>query len=363
MKALWVEALGPYKPFENKARFEGLLSDLEVWRPSELFLQIYREGRSWFPSGLADPTPYHKCRDQLFDPLLELRKLCEHHNIKLHLWFNVFNLHSNFNAPVLLKNGLDILLTDNFGIRLDNYSSEGKPPGERGRYFSLDTPWLWLDPAAQEVQEYFYEIVREALSYVPGCGVHLDFFRYPYLLPIKPSSRIPGGADFGYGQRSIERYQRDTDNHDPFNMGESLMPKNDQAAHSWDNWRRTQVTRYLQDLRVVLPHGTELSVAGIAWADRAYLSSFQDWRGWMLDRTVDKLCLMSYTQDMRLFEYLVRQALAFKSKGVKLYAGIGAYMLPSLEEIRAQEQIADKIGSDGSILFSYGNIKSGKLTF
>src|SRR6185295_11181083 len=100
----------------------------------------------------------------------------------------------------------------------------------------------------------------------------------------------------------------------------------DETAERWDAWRRDQVSRYLPEIKSRLRAGQKLSVAALAYADRAYLSAFQDWRGWLADGAVDRVCLMSYSPDDRLFGHLVRQAAACcEADRSRLYAGVGMW--------------------------------------
>jgi len=63
-------------------------------------------------------------------------------------------------------------------------------------------------------------------------------------------------------------------------------------CQAWDNWRRHQVNTFVEGVYGLvrqLNPSLDFSVAVIAWADRAYLSSFQDWRRWLDEGSVDLL--------------------------------------------------------------------------
>ncbi|MFP6640127.1 MAG: hypothetical protein VCC04_07780, partial [Myxococcota bacterium] len=57
---IWVLAEGSKRVLEDTARVEPLLDTAEQLGVSDLFVQVYRGGRSWYPSELADPTPFEQ---------------------------------------------------------------------------------------------------------------------------------------------------------------------------------------------------------------------------------------------------------------------------------------------------------------
>jgi uncharacterized lipoprotein YddW (UPF0748 family) len=202
--------------------------------------------------------------------------------------------------------------------------------------------------------------VAELLQAYPELsGVHLDFFRYPYLLPMKPSSRIRVGSEFGYGTDSLQRFAKECGIDDAFERDAhgALHPRSDEISLRWDSWRREQIERYLPGIRERLSAGQKLSVACLAWSDRAYLTSYQNWRRWLERGMLDVACLMAYSADDELFSYLVRQAAAFQSDRAALIAGIGAYLLRNVAQLQRQLEIAHECGAAGSVLFSYENVK------
>ena len=55
---MWVLAEGSRRILDDPARIGPLLDDAAALGVSALFVQVYRGGRAWFDSGLADATPY-----------------------------------------------------------------------------------------------------------------------------------------------------------------------------------------------------------------------------------------------------------------------------------------------------------------
>ncbi len=384
---LWVESEGKNQPFKSPTDFEQFAEFSNSARFTDLYCQVYRGGRSWFPSLMADDTPYREAKEQGLDPLGETIRLAHSRGQRVHAWINVFNLTRNLHAPLLKVVGPKAVLTDNYGNSILSYDEEGRPPGEIGKYFRLGTPAIWLDPGSERVRQYIVETVRDLIvSYPELDGVHLDMARFPYAIPIKPASSVAGGIDYGYSLANISRFNtfigalsesvsgktaepngvlassdaraqlnRRTESQPKINPQE--LPKGD----SWDNWRRVQVGLLVSEVRQLLGEiapRAKLSAAVLAWPDRAYLSAFQDWRGWLQMGMVDAVMPMSYTRDRKLFGYLSKQAAAFSGNG-DVAMGIGAWMM--LNEngaIRDQTKRALRAGADGVVLFSYSNMLS-----
>ena len=75
-----------------------------------LFVQIYHGGQAWFPSKVADASPYEKCRKALGeDPLALIIGQAHAQGIQVHAWLNLLSLGQNTNANFLKKYGTDIL--------------------------------------------------------------------------------------------------------------------------------------------------------------------------------------------------------------------------------------------------------------
>jgi uncharacterized lipoprotein YddW (UPF0748 family) len=218
----------------------------------------------------------------------------------------------------------------------------------------LDTPGYWLDPGDSQVQAALTALVEELVSRYPTLdGVHFDYIRYPYGIPTVPGSRYSNGLDFGYGERSVARFQAET--------GFSAFAAKDDpsVAQRWDDWRREQLGRFLRHVRGQirrLKRDLALSAALLAWPDRAYQSAYQDWRLWLEQGLLDQGIVMNYTRDGRLASHLTRQAVAFRGRS-KLFVGLGAYALLDQPDLLAQQiRDARQQGADGVVLFSYDNL-------
>jgi uncharacterized lipoprotein YddW (UPF0748 family) len=349
-----VEAEGPNQTLDDLGRLEAMVRTAADAGIANLYLQVYRGGRSWYASDLADDEPYRRAiARQRYDPLQFALGLAHSKGLRVHAWMNLFNLGKRREGPVQARLGQAAFTRDNRGRSLLDYDFS-RPPGDEGKWVMLDTPGYWLDPGDSQVQAALTALVEELVSRYPTLdGVHFDYIRYPYGIPTVPGSRYSNGLDFGYGERSVARFQAET--------GFSAFAAKDDpsVAQRWDDWRREQLGRFLRHVRGQLrrlKRDLALSAALLAWPDRAYLSAYQDWRLWLEQGLLDQGIVMNYTRDGRLASHLTRQAVAFRGRS-KLFVGLGAYALLDQPDLLAQQiRDARQQGADGVVLFSYDNL-------
>lgn len=347
---LWAEAEGPNRTLDARPRLEAMLQAAEAMGIQDLFLQVYRRNRTWYASSVADDGPFRAALEKEgYDPLAYALATAHAKGLRVHAWMNLFNLARNAEAVVVKRLGRGAILTDSRGRSLLDY-----PNLQPGDGFSLDTPGYWLDPAHPGVQAYLLQVILELVDRYPTLdGLHFDYIRYPYALPMIPGSRhLSAGLDFGYGGETLRRFGAET-GLDPRRVKEDAA-----VAEAWDHWRREQLTKFLRRLRTGVRKRNPrivLSAALLSWVDRAYLIAFQDWRRWMEEGLLDVGIIMNYTRDGRLFGYLSRQAMAFRGRG-KIYVGLGAYLFERPEVLLQQIEDAKRVEADGVVLFSYDNL-------
>ncbi len=351
---LWVEAEGPNRTLDDLARLEAMVLTAARAGITHLYLQVYRGGRSWYASTLADDEPYRRAlTSQGYDPLQFALGLAHAKGLRVHAWMNLFNLGKYRDGPLQARLGTAAVIRDNRARSLLDYDNL-RPPGAEGKWVMLDTPGYWLDPGDLQVQAALVALIQELVSRYPRLdGVHFDYLRYPYAVPTVPGSRYSNGLDFGYGERSVARFRAETG-------WSAFAAKDDPAvAQRWDDWRRAQLHQFLRRVRGRLTHlrrNLVLSAALLAWPDRAYLSAYQDWRLWLEEGLLDQGIVMNYNRDSRLARYLSHQAVAFRGRS-KLFVGLGAYALLDQPDLLAR-QVSDarQQGADGVVLFSYDNL-------
>ncbi len=339
--ALWVLAEGSERTLESPEKIALLVERAAQLRASDLFVQVYRAGRSWFASIHADDAPFRAIRAAHPDapePLADLIARAHARGIRVHAWFNCLALAQNRDAPIVQQLGRDAVLVDRAGRSLLDYP-EGNVPPPDGAWLELETPGYWLDPALPGVVEYLAATVEDLAREAPDLdGLHLDYIRYPYALPMTPGSRFRG-LDFGYGESAKARFAAENGS---FELGDK-----------WDDFRRARVGELVARLRASMPSKWKLSAAVLAYADRAYLTALQDWRGWLEDGRLDFAVAMAYTRDDRLLRYQTR-ALRFGVGGERLWVGLGAWLVADdPARIAQQVALARAVQPAGVALFSY----------
>lgn len=348
---LWVEATGEGAALVSETALDTCLMHAERFGVSDLFIQVYREGRSWFDSRYADTEPFQAARRAGYDPLDKLIRKAASAAMRVHAWINVFNLGANAQAPILKDLGSQALQLDNAGRSVESYCANSSTE------FSLDAPKYWLDPLHVQVHERLCALVGELLAQYPDLsGLHLDYIRYPYVLPIKPSSRVQVGFDFGYQPSSLSQFEKAQGRMGLFvEKGGRLAPIDERISLAWDQFRRQAISKYVRDFRAKLRSGQTLSIAAMPWPERAFYTAFQNWRTWLLEDSINVACLMAYTADDEHFGHFLRQARSFEGKNSKLWGGIGAYLLADREQLERQIALASKL-SAAPVIFSYRNV-------
>ncbi len=338
---------------DDPARIPRLIADARALGTTDLFVQVYRGGRSWFDSDLADAAPHRRTRDRNGkDALAQLLDAAHANGLRVHAWMNALSLSENRNAALLARLGPDAVQVDRRGRSVLTYPDLEVPAPDRG-YYRMGTRQVWLDPAAPSVPDTLAAIVAELVTRYPTLdGVHLDYIRHPDVLPFSPGSRFGVGLDFGYGAASRARFERETGLSAP--LGDSLA-----NADRFDDWRRDRVTEVVRRVGVaarIAKPSIELSAAVWAYADRAYLSIFQDWRGWLETRLIDFAAPMAYTTDDKLLRYLIASSVGGVG-GDRVWIGLGSWLFASdPARARTQRELALAARPAGIALFSYDAI-------
>ena len=338
---LWVLAEGSHRTLDDPERIETLIRDARRLRATDLFVQVYRGGRSWFPSQAADDAPYRQIRETHgLEPLTDLLEQAHAHGLRVHAWFNALSLARNRDAPILRELGADAVLVDRRGRSLLDYPDLEVPEPDRA-YLRMGTPHLWLDPAVRGVPEYLEQTVDDLLRAAPELdGLHLDFIRHPLALPLVPGSRFDVGLDFGYGAGPRERFEEQVGK--PFRRGQS-----------WDAFRRTSVGELVRRLCARIGSERACSAAVLPWADRAYMTAMQDYRHWLEEGWLDFAVAMAYTRDDHLLRYVAR-GLTGGVAGDRIWIGLGTWLfIEEVERARRQIELVRASPAPGIVLFSY----------
>jgi uncharacterized lipoprotein YddW (UPF0748 family) len=352
-RGLWVLAEGSQRVLEHPDRIPSLIDTARGIGATDLFVQVYRGGRAWFETSLADASPFDAARDAAgADPLAVLLRDAHAAGLRVHAWVNVLSLAQNRSAPLLRDLGRDAVLVDQRGRSLLDYPNF-EVPAPDGTFYRMGTPALWLDPAAIGLSEHLAACFAELVTRHPELdGLHLDYIRYPDVLPFAPGSRFGVGLDFGHGKSTRALFHEQTGLDAPGTQSQA-------NADAWDAWRRDQLSALVAAIRsavrAVRPQ-LEISAAVIPFADRAYLSLLQDWRRWLEDGQLDFAVAMAYTLDDRLLRYHA-QAFAGSPLAPRIWLGLGTWLFArNPERALAQLRLVHAAGAANDSLFSYDAI-------
>jgi uncharacterized lipoprotein YddW (UPF0748 family) len=359
-RALWVLCEGSQRVLEDAARVEVLIDRARALGASDLFVQVYRGGRAWYDSSLADAGPYRKLLETTgVDTLRQLIAQAHGAGIRVHAWVNVLSLSHNDRAPLLSDLGREVVLVDRDGRSVLDYPDLEVPPPDKA-WYRMGTRGIYLDPAAPGVSERLTATFAELVERYPELdGLHLDYIRHPAVLPFLPGSRFAVGLDFGYGSASIQRFGRETGLSGPYRDPSQPDPKRLVNTRRWDDWRREKVSEIVALIReacLAKRPGLLVSAAVISYADRAYLSLYQDWRSWLEDGLLDFAVPMIYTRDDRLFRYQV-ESFAGGPNADRIWMGMGTWLFASAPAgALRQLELVRAAGSTGEALFSYDSL-------
>ena len=350
-RGLWVLAEGAVRVLDDPARIAPLLERAGRLGATDLFVQVYRGGRVFYP---ADPAFERAPGVGAFaaDPLARLIHDAHAHGMRVHAWVNVLSLSTRRDAKLLAELGRDAILVDRHGRSILDYPQFDLPEPER-RFQRMGTPGLYLDPAVPAVRERILATFRDLVARYPELdGLHLDYIRHPDVLPFIPGSRFGVGLDFGYGEIARARYRAETGRADPI---EGAAPGVVRDPENWDVWKRAQVTTLVEEIaagsRTIRP-GLILSAAVIPYVERAYLSLAQDWPGWLASGALDLAIPMVYTRDEPLLAYQLEGYVGLTGAD-RIWPGLGVWLFDA-DPARAvaQRERLRRLPFSGEVLFS-----------
>jgi uncharacterized lipoprotein YddW (UPF0748 family) len=351
-RGVWVSVFSEKKPLYSKKGILELIDLCKIAKINEIYLQIYQSGNAYYDSGIADKSKYKEIiKTAGLDTIDFLLKLAKDNNIKVFAWVNILCIGKNNKARILAK-FKDTILTK------DQYLRPSLSEDIKGldKYYLRENQ-LFLEPGDPRVLQYSIAIIEEIIDKYPLLnGIHLDYIRYPSILPFLPGSRFNKyGLTYGYGENNLNNFKNKT----------GLDPLNDTFNESqfleWDNWKRKQVSNLVEKIfRFIKKKSSILlvSCAVIPAAERAYISYFQDWSLWLEKGIVDYVVLMDYNRDSQLAKEIAISGLAHCKVG-KVYIGLGLFLMkddPFLFS-RQYKSIAG-LNPDGIVFYSYDDLSS-----
>ncbi|MBN1794846.1 MAG: family 10 glycosylhydrolase [Candidatus Omnitrophica bacterium] len=350
-RGIWVTCFSEEKVLYSHEAVIRLIDFCREEGIGEIYLQLYRAGKAYYRSDIADCTTYREMTEAAgVDTLSLLMEEAAKNNIQVFAWVNVFSLAENEQADIVSRFGESVYTRDQHG----RVSMRGKETDITDTYYLRDTQ-LFLEPGDLRVREYIAQIVAEITETLPGLsGIHLDYVRYPHIVPYLPDARFNDfGLVYGYGTQNVKRFKEAT-GIDP--VDKHAVRENYQT---WEDWKREQVTACVGEVRRVMQErGPEmlLSCAVMPSPERAYAVAFQDWPLWLDRHIVDYVVIMDYTKDPRLFSINAASSLALQEK-THIYIGIGAFLAKDgVDVLHRQYEAAAWLKPGGVVFFSYDDL-------
>ncbi|MGB3112792.1 MAG: family 10 glycosylhydrolase [Candidatus Omnitrophota bacterium] len=348
---VWVTVFSPEKILYSKENADRLIASCKEAGIDHVYVQVYRAGKAYYDSRITDKAPYLKIQESSKTDILDyIIKKAKKNDIKIYAWINLLSLARNKDAFILLKFGDEVLTRDQYGRTplVDNKKDE------LDKYFIRENQ-LFLEPGNEKVRKHLTEITEEIIRRYPGLdGLHLDYIRYPSVVPFAPGSRFtPPGVGYGYGKENIENFRKAT------GLDVKTMAGSRENFFKWDSWRRDQVTAMVREIsdkvRKIAPD-KEISCAIVPSVERTYQVNFQDWTRWLREKYVDWVVAMSYTDDPQQMKLYSRSMLLPQFEE-KIYIGVGAFLLKGKAEIFKEELDSLKgMNPGGIVIFSYDDI-------
>ncbi|MCS6782903.1 MAG: family 10 glycosylhydrolase [Gloeomargarita sp. SKYBB_i_bin120] len=286
IRAMWLDR-GAIVQAGSEAGLARLFDRLQAAGVNLVFFETVNAGYPIYPSRVA---PQQNPLTRGWDPLAAAVQLAKERQLELHPWVWVFAV-GNQRHNVLVGQPLHYL-GPVLSVYPDwaNLDNRGHPiPPQQDKPF--------LDPAHPQAREYLFRLFEEIVTRYDVDGLHLDYIRYPFQ---------SGGVHYGYGMASRRVYQERT-GLDPL----TLTPGQPQWQ-DWTHWRSQQVTDFVTTLSQRLKQKRPellLSAAVFAYSRPSRLYRLQqDWETWAMTGAVDMIVLMSYAEDTRGLQDLLKPA-------------------------------------------------------
>jgi uncharacterized lipoprotein YddW (UPF0748 family) len=333
--ALWIECEGSLHSLDTAARLRAAIDHAALLGATDVFLQVFRSGRAWFPTRFADDAPYERAKRAGYDPLALAIERAHGRGIRIHAWVNLLRIERG--GLFMAALGPDAVLRDSAGSSLAE-------PGER--FPSADAPGGWIDPASPRVVEQLQAVLGDlARAYPKLDGVHLDYVRYP----------VSATAGDAVTQSDCARPESATSS---LCKGKARDALRDRAGR--DALRRKRLTQLVRALRARLRQANprlEFSAAVMPDPDRARGRALQDWPAWAEGGLFDFLVPMNYEKDPVSFARHARACVARRGRAAMLM-GIGAWRLDGAGAVAARIRLAMDAGANGVALFSHDNLET-----
>jgi uncharacterized lipoprotein YddW (UPF0748 family) len=357
VRALWVVRTSITSP----QAVDKVVDDAKAAGINTLIVQVRGRGDAYYKSRWEPRSAALKEQPESFDPLAAILKQAHTAGIKVHAWLNT-HLLANLQELPGQQSHVYVAHPDWLAVprraAVDLYGVDPQDPKYRERIVSAskedvsELEGLYTSPSHPAVKEHVYNVFMDVIENYDVDGVHFDYVRYP-------------SPDFDFSRSALERFR---------SVAEAALSVEERRLMSglaqsrpllyvelypeaWNRFRRDQITELVERIYTgVKARKPKLQVTAAVFAndEDAFTRRFQDWKTWLERGILDAVCPMAYTPDTEVWKRQVAIARGF-SFGRQVWAGIGAYRQPpesALEKIA----LGRRIGVDGLILFSYGDV-------
>ncbi len=311
-------------------------------RITDLYVQVYALGQTWYPSRSSVVYPPLKRKDN-FGLLV---KKARQSGIRVHAWINVFFIWAGEEAP---KNPAHPFNRFRRSVlnppRSQSLRSYGwfKKQGIEG-YF--------VDPSDRRYLQHIQKLVEELVKKYDLAGIHLDYLRYPEK---EVTVSVTGRTVFrqlyfsdplqvlNRQDRYIQRYGLEGIS-DFYSLYQLFLKQNIDAF-----------LKALQAQVHNLDGNIQLSCAVKADARQAGNVYYQDWTRWLKDGFCDEIILMNYIPDTQIFLDNLNQVAGI-DKNEKIRVGIALYN-QSADSVRQKLMFVQSSEIGGYVLFSYNYLR------
>jgi uncharacterized lipoprotein YddW (UPF0748 family) len=338
VKGMWVVRYSLTSP-QNVKRIVRSASQAGI---TDLFVQFYAKGEAYYDSKII---PTAGCVTKNFDPLALMLKECKLYGIRMHAWINVYFVWSSDQRPRDRRHayyrGDTWFAADSEFRSLKDYT--------QAELTRKNLEGVYLSPASYDVKQYVRELVREILLRYDVDGIHLDYVRYGKL---DCSYDISSRTSF-YNQYKVDPAQF-------FSGNPGLKPYWD----TWFQWRMYHISDLVSQLKmdiVSFNPWVKLSAAVKPDPVEARVGFGQDWPNWLLNRWVDFVVIMDYSQDTETAVNLAKKAVQYRGAG-QVYIGLGAWR-DSMQGIMEKTKKLRRSGINDIVLFSYDGLAQRGISF
>lgn len=357
VRALWVVRTSLTSP----EAVERVVSDAKAAGINTLVVQVRGRGDAYYRGRWEPRAAALREQPESFDPLGEVLRRSRPAGISVHAWLNthlVANLQELPTQPDHLYLAHPDWLAVPRRVAAELYPVDPAEPRFRQRIVEAskadlsELEGLYTSPAHPAVKEHLYNVFIDVVERYDVDGVHFDYVRFP-------------NPDFDFSRVALDRFRAAVEaglSAEERRLLSGLAQSRpllyvDLYPQAWDRFRREQITDLVERIYTgVKARRPAMQVTAAVFADDqdAFNRRFQDWKGWLERGILDAVCPMAYTPDTETWKRQIAVAHGF-SFGREVWAGIGAYRQPpesALEKIA----LGRKIGVDGVILFSYGDV-------